>query len=626
MDAIQHFIGDRKVYVLDFETYWDSDFSLSKLPTPVYIDDPRFEAQLLCIYDGKDTQLLEQPTRSDIVKAIPDIDRAVLVAHHAPFDGGVLAFRYGLTPARWIDTKLLVGLVLGMWTRSSLHQASRFVGLKGKLDEGAALQDTKGKHWSDMSKDERDHMGAYCIQDTWMTWMLLHKLLQEYPRKPTFNQFMMMDWTVRMASEPKFWLDGAALVLRYNELSKCRRDLVKSVKSIGLNATVMGSNKQFRQWLLDNGLPEDQLPTKTSRATGRTTDAFSKSDLNFLALAKSANSALAQGVKARLLFKSDFERKRTEAYLNYVNHTNLPWGVGITYFGAHTTGRMSGNAYGGGNPQNLTRGSELRGCITAPPDYRILAGDSKQLELRVGLFMAGEIDAHDLLARGEDLYQKTADAYGVSRFAGKTIELQLIYGSGASKLQQQLNLNSEETWDFNRVHDLVRAYRDERTGVVRSWQQFGLFVYQTTQLVALNNLRYGLWFDWRGNDLYVSLVNHAQDPLIRNILIYPDLRSDDEGQWSYKYQDQRRKMYPAKMWQNFIQALSYRIIEQQALTMPIRPQTMSHDELVYVVHTDHVCPMLKQLEAALGTTPKAFDGLVLEGEVGFAQNYKDAKS
>lgn len=642
------FTGGRPIYVIDFETYWDKDYTLSKMPTAAYINDARFEAQCLGIGRRADADLragdmlaLERPSRQTILDAIPELHPdhptgCVLVAHHAPFDGAILSQRYHLAPVRWLDTRLLAGYVLGMFTSASLNQVATYLGFGGKSDYDAsqhaslALLDTKGRHFDQFSLEEREQLGTYCLHDVSLTNKLLATLTQQTKRPISLVQYTMMDWTVRMATQPKLCLSPAALQARLDTLNAKRRALLAEAKSLGLNATIMGSNPKFRQWLLDQGLAFDQLPTKASKATGKSTDAFAKNDLPFLALATSHPSeTIRQGCKLRLKFKSDFERKRTEAYLNFVRPCatpEVPWPVGITYAGARATCRMSGNDFGGGNPQNLSRGSELRASVIVPQGATIVTGDSKQLELRVGLFMAGEHEAHKLLAAGDDLYQHTADRYQISRHAGKTVELQLLYGTGAARLQQQLNLTSDEHWSLDQCQALVNSYRAERTGVVQAWQRCAAFQYQQDADLYLPNERFILRLQWENQDLYVSLANAERcETIIQSLLIYPDLKPDNEGQWSYDTPKGRRSLYPAKLWQNFDQALSYRAIEQQAVAMGARPAAVIHDELVYVVPAKHVEAFSTRLLKTLSTTPDALRPLVLAGEIGTGDNYLEAK-
>ena len=89
---------------LDFETYYDRQFSLSKMTTEAYVRDPRFEVIGVCVkvndfptdwYSGKDV--------GKFLNSLDYSDKAIL-AHNAAFDGAILSWLYGIKPKFWFDT------------------------------------------------------------------------------------------------------------------------------------------------------------------------------------------------------------------------------------------------------------------------------------------------------------------------------------------------------------------------------------------------------------------------------------------------------------------------------------------------------------------------------------------
>ena len=105
----------------------------------------------------------------------------------------------------------------------------------------------------------------------------------------------------------------------------------------------------------------------------------------------------------------------------------------------------------GTNLQNLPRKSRLKKAIIPPIGYSIVGADLSNIELRVGLAFAGQMDKLKMLGDGMDLYKDFASkAFNVpydevdddARFVGKTASLSLIYGTGAKKLRAQCKMLS----------------------------------------------------------------------------------------------------------------------------------------------------------------------------------------
>ena len=67
------------IYTLDFETYYDQDFSLSKMTTEAYVRDPRFEVIGLGIKkNDKSTKYLDDPEQIKTLLDRIDFSNAAL--------------------------------------------------------------------------------------------------------------------------------------------------------------------------------------------------------------------------------------------------------------------------------------------------------------------------------------------------------------------------------------------------------------------------------------------------------------------------------------------------------------------------------------------------------------------
>lgn len=103
------------VLVLDFETYFDDQYSMrgDKLSTVEYITDGRFEALGVAVLDSekpddprfyRGQHMVETYLGCITKKYGPRLGDVVVAAQNATFDAGVLAYRYGIYPRYLIDT------------------------------------------------------------------------------------------------------------------------------------------------------------------------------------------------------------------------------------------------------------------------------------------------------------------------------------------------------------------------------------------------------------------------------------------------------------------------------------------------------------------------------------------
>jgi len=91
-----------KTIVLDFETYYDNDFSLRKMTPVEYILDPRFETIGCAVRDDGNTFWLEPHELVDYLAKLPP--KVAVVSHNALFDMCILAWKFNYVPHMMIDT------------------------------------------------------------------------------------------------------------------------------------------------------------------------------------------------------------------------------------------------------------------------------------------------------------------------------------------------------------------------------------------------------------------------------------------------------------------------------------------------------------------------------------------
>ena len=156
-----------QILTLDFETYFDDDYSLSKMTTESYVRDPRFEAHGVGIREPDGRLLwIARPELSDI-----DWENSAVLCHHAAFDGLILSHHFGIIPVRWLDT---MSMAAYLWPskRKSLSEVARRMGLPEKQEPYM-----KGVHYADMSHEQQRELADACLQHCELTYSIFTKMM-----------------------------------------------------------------------------------------------------------------------------------------------------------------------------------------------------------------------------------------------------------------------------------------------------------------------------------------------------------------------------------------------------------------------------------------------------------------
>ena len=287
--------------------------------------------------------------------------------------------------------------------------------------KGTEVIDAIGKRRRDFDEESLARYGEYCRNDVDLTYALFRKLAPKFDK----TEIQLIDMTIRMHTKPQFMLDRNLLEAH---LVDVREEKVRLLKECGLDKENLMSNPKLAQVLTSFNVS----PTMKIRArTGKESYAFAKGDEEFRALLEHEDTRVQAVIAARLGVKSTLEEKRTEKFID-IHEAGGALPVPLKYYGA-ITGRWS--AIDGINLQNLPRKSRLKKAIIPPIGYSIVGADLSNIELRVGLAFAGQMDKLKMLGDGMDLYKDFASkAFNVpydevdddARFVGKTASLSLI--------------------------------------------------------------------------------------------------------------------------------------------------------------------------------------------------------
>lgn len=114
------------------------------------------------------------------------------------------------------------------------------------------------------------------------------------------------------------------------------------------------------------------------------------------------------------------------------------------------------------------KGYTVKDVFTAPPGYVLAQFDYGQLELRLACHFAQEPKMTHMFNTGVDLHQYTADALGIDRQTGKTMNFGLLYGMGPDKAARFLRLDLSEARKLVPAwHALYPSFRAAHSQAIR---------------------------------------------------------------------------------------------------------------------------------------------------------------
>lgn len=604
--------------IVDFETYFSEkdDYSLRKMSMVEYINDPRFKVLGMGYVFGNDEGWAEPGWISGdallsffngvLYRGWKDY---VIIAHNVKFDGSILAWKYGIKPAQWRDTKSMAMAVYGASVPSfSLKYLSNHLGFdpKGELKTDGLV---------DLTSDQEAQLADYCLRDVEICAKLYKELAPQIPE----SQWSIMDWTIRAFTEPKLQVNTET-AKKVQEETEARKE--KILQTCGVERDVLASNQKFAAYLKSLGYT---LPMKKN-PKGLLIPALAMGDPEFVAMTQSTDERLKTICLARKEVKKTMEVNRAEK----IQTLGEKYPFDVVFSGATQTHRFSGGAGAGGNPQNFPRESALRACIQAPEGSSLLVGDFKNIELRILAFLSREPKLIKAIREGVDVYAEFASKIykrpitehdKVERQFGKAAILGLGYGMGTVKFAETIKLQKIEI-NEQLTKKTVYLYRDHYTHVPNFWKMCEIVI----KMMADGQKGFFPGF---------SAIKVKRNALVLPSgleLKFPNLRREDD-EWIFdKFKSQvtktdKIKLYGGKLTENICQALAGEICKesiQRAITMGYPPSGQVHDELLLVSpmeSTEATGILKKSMTDRLSWWPE----LILDAEIGEGKNWLEAK-
>jgi len=622
------------IVTIDFETYYDREYSLSRMTTEAYVRDPRFEVIGVGVkVNGHPTDYYSGENPGRFLKSLDYSKRAIL-CHNTAFDGAILSWHFGIKPRLWLDTLSMARPWHAIMVGGSLKKLAAYYHLGEKGDE---VIRTMGKRRTDFTPDEMDAFGRYCINDIELTYKLFEKL----KGKTNVNEMLLIDQTMRMYTEPTIELDTELLAQHHREVVDKKSMLMDELGWLG------GTEEAVKAQLMSNpklatvlGAMGVDVPMKVSKTTGKETFAFGKTDAAFVKLLEHDSPQVQAVVAARLGVKSTLEETRTAALMGVAERGPLP--IMLNYYGAHT-GRFSGGDKM--NLQNLPRGGTLRRALKAPAGKVLVACDSAQIEARIVAWLADQASLLQSFRDGRDVYCEFAsEVYGrpitkenaLERHVGKTAVLGLGYGMGYVKFQATLAMGAggkKVVLDADEAAKIVQTYRRKYPMIQELWTRSG---WALSQMVADNDgtlarcVKFGHEHILlpNGMRLHYPLLQRTTDGYrfigdnrtwnthVKNKITGGDVK---DNAWAY--------IYGGKVVENTVQALARIVVCDQMVKIGQRYKVVLqvHDEVVCLVDKEEAEEAKQFVESVMRVPPQWAPDLPINCECKIGSTYGECK-
>lgn len=601
------------ILALDFETFYGPKYSLSSMTTKDYVMDPRFKVHgcgVRWAHEGKETT--RWISGHEAVKAFFDSidwENTAVLCQNANFDAFILNHIFGIKPAFIYDTAAMGRMYEPRHKCGLDDMAGRYLGLAKDVD----LIRTYGIR--DLTPELDKVLGRYCIKDVDLMVAVFNYLLPFIPD----DQLRIVDMAVRLHTEPKFILDVERITAFRDQE---QLDAERKIADTGLPRSLFASNDKFAAHLKSIGV---EIPMKMGK--NGLIPALAKNDLQFHDL-QDEHPELSDLWEARIAAKSRIGETRAQRFLD----ARMPDGtipMPLKVAGAHTF-RFSG--FDSMNVQNMTRGSELRKSLKAPPGYVVCVIDLSQIEPRTNAWLSGQQEKLDLFRSGADIYA----AFGTKLYGrpinrdvdieegqvAKVAELSLGYGAGwlkfartmrAGAMGPKINISDEAAMNT------VQVWRTENYMITRLWETCKEMLFRMMDRNAQ---------PWAYGPLTITRERIELPSGLR--LHYPDLRYV-EGNFEYwvakgKYW---KKIYGAALDENLIQSLANVIIMEALLrAQPFLKEINGHfvlqvhDELVFLIPEKDAEANGAQLAKLIITNPHWCPTMPIKcGKPGIAPEY-----
>lgn len=263
------------------------------------------------------------------------------------------------------------------------------------------------------------------------------------------------------------------------------------------------------------------------------------------------------------------------------------------------TGRLSSTDP---NLQNIpirnAEGRKIRQAFVAPENYKIVAIDYSQIELRIMAHLSGDEGLVSAFAEGRDIHQATAaEIFAVKleqvtseqRRSAKAINFGLIYGMSAFGLSKQIGVGR------NQAQEYMDKYFERYPGVLR-------YMEETRQQASEQGYVETIF----GRRLYLPDIK-AKNAMRKKAAERAAINAPMQGS-------------AADIIKKAMIAVSAWLIENDDPRIKMTMQV--HDELIFEIHQDILQPSIKKLVELMNNAASLSVPLI--AEAGFGDNWDEA--
>ena len=624
------------IVTLDFETYWDQDYTLSKQewPTVRYVTSEKFEATGLGMRT-EDHMGFYSPDRIEKILGSlreiygPNLENCVVVMQNAFFDALILHEHYNVQPKYILDTKQIASFLEARKSHKLRDLAEEY-GLEPKGD----TKQFKGLHWADMTQLQRAALGGYCSNDVMITTEVLKKTLPLVTNPEL--ELPLMNHTTQLFLQKNFKFDFM-LAMKLKEKMEKQADEV--AKELGYTRKVISGNKTFLILMQEALPPGEIVPMKwstPSKKTGKSKmiPAFAKDDEGMKALLNHPNDKVRKLAEARQAVKSwPLHAKRVHNMIQQSKASDGYFRVPLKYAGAHTI-RWSGCE--GVNAQNFGSKAdpliiEVRNLLMAGEDMVLLTADSTAIEARGLSWIAGQDDLTEAFAQNRDPYSEfasillgrpvrkpekydpkpVAKILKLGRDYGKAYVLGSGYGMGAARMLVEMRkipafaekIRAGEITLSTCKKD-INFYRQTYPMIPKFWSAVEKAFRVVTKYPNEVRTVGPLVFYSKGSMVFLRLPSGRE-------MRYPHCtirRADGSIKWKYGH------LWGGSITENIVQSmcrdlLGYWILECEKVGLPIVIHV--HDDVTTMVLEEKQNESRAVLEEVMLTTPAWAEGLPL---------------
>lgn len=574
--------------------------------------------------DTTDPTLIDQPPPSSGWKVC-------LLGHNTMFDGAILSWYYNLKADMYLCTQAMSRAIWNHQSSSLEMLAKTCFPSNKKMRKGKELVLFKDLY--ELTEAQYEVLGGYCVNDVDLTRGCFDVMNQYFPNE----ELEIIDLTLKMFIHPPLMADLPRVTAYKERLENERKLLILNAK---IPKTTLSSNQKFAEWILEQGIPFNKVPSPTEKNPDNMKWPLSKTDRPFIEI-QAKYPEHAHVWAGRIAAKSPGELRRAERIERHAMLHDWHIAVPLNYCAAHTF------RFGGTNKvnfQNFKRGSELRYSLMAPEGELVVVQDLSNIESRMLAWLAQEekllsdyrnkVDTYSVFASrifqrhvdrkkieivdGEETYPDFTEG-----FVGKTCILGLGFQVAEEKLQNQL-FAAKLVYSLGECKGFKDMYRTTYSKIPLLWHTAQQMIYHMTRRDA-PPLKWGpMQVEFRRILMPNGL--HLEYPGLRPIFEGASLRGYEY--WNGKHWT---NLYGGKLVENVIQCLS-RILMTSAMLRIHKNLTRNeigrvaltvHDEAVATVKEQYAEEVNEMMSVELCTNPDwCNDGsLTLASEGGFARNY-----